>query len=54
MKCCDRNNCNQGRDCPNRESMSFDSSIGMIIDFLACVGLFATVAILGVAVGYSV
>lgn len=52
MKCCNHI-CDQGRDCPNRESFTFDRTVGLIVDFLACVGLFATIAVLGIVAGYN-
>jgi hypothetical protein len=32
--------------------VTFDKVVGLIVDFLAAVGLFATIAVLGIVAGY--
>jgi len=38
-KSCCNHDCNQGRDCPNREPASQEAAFGYIMDVLAGVGL---------------
>ncbi len=46
--CCESHDCNQGRDCPNREPASQDAAFEYVLNILAGIGFIA--ALIAVAI----
>ena len=41
--CCENHDCNQGRNCPNREPASQEAAFTYVLNILAGIGLIAAV-----------